>query len=57
MVEQAPMGAWSTFTNTNWFEERSVKAGRENRPINSEKRTGSSSLVKNPDEMQIPNLW
>jgi hypothetical protein len=29
MVEQAPTGAWSTLRNTNWLDERSVKAGRE----------------------------
>jgi hypothetical protein len=57
MVEQAPIGAWSTFTNTNWFDESRVKAGTENLPIDNERRTGSRSLVENSVEIRLANFW
>src|SRR5215471_2516209 len=56
MVEQAPIGAWSTFTNTSSLDESSVKAAWERVPVPIINRIGKSSQGEGLVQTKALNL-
>jgi hypothetical protein len=52
-VEQTPIGAWSTFTNTSSFEDSSVKADAEDKLTHSTSRIDPDSQIEHFGETAL----